>query len=298
MEITVKSDAYHVVMSLAHPISLETLRRLFTTLVGLDSREVEEILAKTVKSTGLYLWRLMNVAKRFGIITKEASLKELKGILKSIENTIIGLEALKEVKTYDLDTKALLDFINSIKREKVNLVFIESKGEDITPFSKETLNTIQFMAFLQVAVNVPSILDMIKKRLFNTRVKLVCLMCGKWSIVEKVGNLPERIVCPKCGSGFITITKNIELDLESIVKRRLRKGKLVGEEKAIFEEARKTADLVLTYGKKAVIALAAKGVGPRTAAKIISKLALNEREFYKAIVEAEKNYLRTRMYWD
>ena len=60
----------------------------------------------------------------------------------------------------------------------------------------------------------------------------------------------------------------------------------------------KTDLIVLDSNAAKALALAAKGVGPRTAAKIISKLSLGEMEFYKAIVEAEKTYLRTRMFWN
>jgi len=298
ISLTVKSDAYHIVILSARPISMDALKSLFDRLLSMEDHDVEKVITDSLKATGMYLWRLINVAKRFGVISKDASLKDAKGLVRVLNDTVIGYEAIKEVKTYDIDLNAILHFVKLIKEGKIKVYFIESSEETLSPLSREVFNSLQFMAFIQVVLNVPSVLEMVKRRLNNTRVKLVCLMCGKWSTVKKVGELPDRIVCPKCKSGFVAVTKNVELNLEKIVKKKRQRRRLTEDEKVIFEEARRSADLVLTYGKVAALALAAKGVGPRTAAKIISKLSLGEMEFYKAIVEAEKTYLRTRMFWD
>jgi ATP-dependent Lhr-like helicase len=58
-----------------------------------------------------------------------------------------------------------------------------------------------------------------------------------------------------------------------------------------------SAGLVLTYGKKAIMVLAARGVGPQTASRILAKDARGDGTLFKDILEAEKNYIRTRMYW-
>ncbi|HIQ03723.1 MAG TPA: DEAD/DEAH box helicase [Desulfurococcales archaeon] len=297
VSVAVKSGAYHIVLLTAHPISIDSLKTVFDTLTSLGSEDLENTIVDLVRDTGFYLWRLINVAKRFGIISRDASVREFKAIAKTLNNTVIEEEAIKEIKVYDIDLNAICNLISLIKNGRVKIHYVESSNETLSPLSSEVLKTPQFIAFMDVTVSTPLILEMVKRRLENTRVKLVCLMCGKWSSIEKVGNLPDRIVCPKCNSGFIAVTKDIELNLENIVKKKLRKGKLVGEEKLVYEEARKSATLVLTYGKVAVIALAAKGIGPKTAAKIIGKLSLGETEFYKAIIEAERNYLKTRMFW-
>lgn len=297
LSVTVKSGAYHIVLLTARSVSISSLKSIFNILTSLSDDDLESIIIDLVRDTGFYLWRLINVAKRFGIISKNASVREFKAIAKTLNDTIIGEEAIKEVKVYDIDLNAIRNLISLIKSGRVRVHYVESSSETLSPLSREILKTPQFIAFMNVTVDTPLILEMVKRRLENTRVKLVCLMCGKWSLVEKVGNLPKRIMCPRCNSGFIAVTKDIELNLEDIVKKKLRNGKLKGEEKLIYEEARKSATLVLTYGKAAVIALAARGVGPKTAVKIISKLPLGETEFYKAIIEAERNYLRTRMFW-
>ncbi|MBS7619618.1 hypothetical protein KEJ21_03110, partial [Candidatus Bathyarchaeota archaeon] len=60
---------------------------------------------------------------------------------------------------------------------------------------------------------------------------------------------------------------------------------------------RKTADLVLLYGKKAIIALSVHGIGPITAFKILSKMHKEERDFYSDLLESKIQYIKTRPFW-
>ena len=64
------------------------------------------------------------------------------------------------------------------------------------------------------------------------------------------------------------------------------------------QRAFKSASLVQSHGKQAVVALAARGVGPRNAARIINKLREDEDEFYRDILSREREYARTRSFWD
>ena len=56
--------------------------------------------------------------------------------------------------------------------------------------------------------------------------------------------------------------------------------------------------MVQTYGKKAAIVLAAKGVGPTNAVRILNNYHRTEDDLYLDIIRAERDYIRTRMFWD
>ena len=83
-----------------------------------------------------------------------------------------------------------------------------------------------------------------------------------------------------------------------VVKKRIAKRKLTPEEKKLWETAWKSANLVQTYGKNAIVVLNARGVGPTTAVRILHTYHRSEDELYLDIIRAERNYLRTRMFWD
>jgi ATP-dependent Lhr-like helicase len=55
---------------------------------------------------------------------------------------------------------------------------------------------------------------------------------------------------------------------------------------------------VQTHGKQAVIAMAARGVGPHNAARIINRLREDETEFYRDVLRQEREYARTKSFWD
>ena len=64
-----------------------------------------------------------------------------------------------------------------------------------------------------------------------------------------------------------------------------------------MKEIKDSADLILPYGKKAIITLAGIGIGPRTARRILSKDRRNEEDLFKDILSAERVYARTKMFW-
>ena len=82
-----------------------------------------------------------------------------------------------------------------------------------------------------------------------------------------------------------------------IVKKKLKKKELTKEELKEFQNIRRAADIVLVYGKDAVLALAGRGIGPQTAARVLSMLQPTKEKLLKDILEAEKEFIRTKKYW-
>ena len=74
--------------------------------------------------------------------------------------------------------------------------------------------------------------------------------------------------------------------------------KLTSEDKKEIKRGGKSSVLVEAYGKKAIIALASRGIGPQTASRILARKFNSEFDFYKALWNAEKEYARTRAFWD
>ncbi|HDJ83544.1 MAG TPA: hypothetical protein ENG44_00935 [Desulfurococcaceae archaeon] len=221
-------------------------------------------------------------------------MRQIARFTEQLAETVIGREALKEVYTEKIDIKAVDKFVEELREGKLNIVVIES-GNNPLPLTRELLSNIYLQDVVAPGIPAEIIVELVKKRLMNRKVKMVCLMCG-WSKVERISDI-EEIVCPNCTSRFIAITYPDD-NLEKIVTKNLRGVKLKREERQKLSKAKEIANLVLTYGKYAVIALAAHGVGPKTAVKVLSRLVHGgEKEFYKAILEAEREYARTKPYW-
>ena len=76
-----------------------------------------------------------------------------------------------------------------------------------------------------------------------------------------------------------------------------REAPLSEDERAELAKARRGADLVLSYGRRAVIAQAVYGIGPQTAARILARMHEDDERFYKELLEAKLKFIETRPFW-
>jgi ATP-dependent Lhr-like helicase len=113
-----------------------------------------------------------------------------------------------------------------------------------------------------------------------------------------VGDLPEAIKCPHCKSTLIAATYLGDDGLVKTVKRRIHHQKLTDEEEQAYKRAWLSASLMQTNGKKAAIVMSGRGVGPATAIRVLRKLHRTDEDFYVDILKAEREYARTRLFWD
>jgi ATP-dependent Lhr-like helicase len=81
-------------------------------------------------------------------------------------------------------------------------------------------------------------------------------------------------------------------------RKKLSGGKLGRGEEKLWLSLWRNASLVQNYGKKAVVVMAARGIGPATATRLLKQPHRDEDELYQAILKAEREYLRTRIFWD
>lgn len=82
------------------------------------------------------------------------------------------------------------------------------------------------------------------------------------------------------------------------VEKGLGRKKLSAEDKKRFKAAAMAAQLFTTYGYKAVLCMSARGVGPKTAGRILEILYDDDLEMIKRIFSEEVKFARTRRFWD
>ncbi|MEM2829287.1 MAG: hypothetical protein QXZ14_03435, partial [Candidatus Jordarchaeales archaeon] len=120
-----------------------------------------------------------------------------------------------------------------------------------------------------------------------------------WESLRTVETLPERIICPICGGSFVAVTyPNDQAGLSRAIRLKRQGIPLSSEDDKTLRRGLETAKIVSSYGKKAVICMAAKGVGPRAAIRILNKPCRFEDDFWMAILEEERKYIKTRRFWD
>lgn len=199
-----------------------------------------------------------------------------------------------------VDLAKVKEIMHAVRDGKVK-VSIVWRSEKPTPLAYRILamyfDISELMAPEEVLL---SNIDKMKKAIEARTVKLLCINCGEWTGEKKIRSLPEQPACEKCGSGLLALlypSQDVKRLLE-ILKKRRKDKELAEEELKELRDARRTADLVLSYGKKAIVALEVKGVGPETAFRILGKMHTKEDEFYMDLLKAKIQYLRTREYWE
>ncbi|RLG18409.1 hypothetical protein DRN67_04200 [Candidatus Micrarchaeota archaeon] len=94
--------------------------------------------------------------------------------------------------------------------------------------------------------------------------------------------LKGKIKC-SCGSTMVSVIGRKENPKEMLKRRR---GELLLR-----------ASLVEAYGRRAALALSTYGVGSRTAARVLARLHKKESSLFADLLEAQKQFIRTKRYW-
>jgi ATP-dependent Lhr-like helicase len=179
---------------------------------------------------------------------------------------------------------------------------------DVIPFLSEESPTPQGFYMLNKLVEVAEMvapestkkdnLSRMRASLLAQKVEFLCLQCGSSLEEERVESLPEFPKCGSCGSGLLALKSKVRPDIPQILQRRRSREELTEEEQAALSRARRAADLVLSYGKQAAVALLTWGVGPQTAAGILAKMHVHDEDFYADLLKAKLRYIQTRPFWD
>jgi len=129
-------------------------------------------------------------------------------------------------------------------------------------------------------------------------VDLLCFECGEGIQSVVVKSLGKKPSCSECKSGLLAVSSWSTDFLSRILEKKLKGIGLEQGEIEALSRARRSADLVLSYGKRAVIAQCVYGIGPQTASRILARMHDDEKAFYKDLLEAKLKFITTRPFWD
>jgi ATP-dependent Lhr-like helicase len=296
VNVGVQSDPYRI--ALIAPIHL-TSSLIREQIEGLDPSDLEHILTTTLSDTNLLAWKMWHVGKKFGVVERDAEFRQLRArsLAHFLSGTPIHREAIREILLEKMDLERAAEALASLKTGEFKIEYADD-AEDCSPLALPMLDKIAPQDLLRPAAPLKAVVEIVKERLESEQVRLVCGFKGDWDSLRSVRTLPEVVRCPKCGTTLVAVTHAGDTDLRGVVERKMSGKKLSQDEEKRWQAAWRSASLVQTYGRKGVVAQAARGVGPATAVRILNKMQRSDDEFYMDILAAERTYARTRMYWD
>lgn len=285
--VNIKSDPYRIMLQ-------TTAKTTDAKRILEEATNIEDVLKAAMERSSLFKSRFIHVARRFGIISRDAKFGQINinKIVSSYSDTPAYAETLREIFMEKLDIDGTREVLDKIKKGEIKITIQEGLSH-----LGELGLVQQFSEVMKPRMPQKEISRAFRRRLLTTRVRLLCVNCGDYNLVRTVKDVDEQPECPKCGSRLISVLRRRQLNAQDIVRKKLKKKELNKEETNEFQTIRRSADLVVVYGRKAVEVMAGHGIGPQTAARILAMLHTNKEQFYKDILEAEKQFARTKIYW-
>ena len=188
----------------------------------------------------------------------------------------------------------LLRVISELRRNEYEIIKIETQGL-ATPLAKVGIERASMKTDLIPTERMRHILiESAKVRLLNEVRSFLCTNCWDYLEMICIKDLPNKPICPHCGSSAIGMLKREENYVRSLVEKKGEK--LTTGEQKMYKSAVKTAQLISQYGKAAAIALSARRVKSEDVRGALQKEKQLNDEFFESVIEAERKALK-RSFW-
>jgi ATP-dependent Lhr-like helicase len=294
------ADGYRILIELPESISRDNLKSISKELFSMTEQTMESKFAEYAQRRFPFAYNMKFIAQRFGTVPRGVFLSEraLLELSARFELTPIHKETMREAKMTKVDLATAKRVMASIADGTIAIIPFVSQDSP-TPLGFYMLNKLVEVAEMIAPESTKKDnLSRMKASLLAQKVEFLCLQCGAKVEEERVESLPEFPKCGSCGSGLLALRSKVRPDIPQILEKRKSKEELTEEEQAALSRARRAADLVLSYGKQAAIALLTWGVGPQTAAGILAKMHVRDEDFYADLLKAKLRYIQTRPFWD
>jgi ATP-dependent helicase Lhr and Lhr-like helicase len=295
------SDAYRILFEMTADTSDLDLEELFVKQVfGVE----EPVLGGACHGVlhRHFPWQLYmkHIAERFGALSRGRLMygDAMKELMLRFRLTPIYDETIREALMEHSDFEGAKRIFKQIKEGKMDLRFFRSKDKP-TPLAYHILYRHVDIPELIAPENVATD-NMARLRISieGRSIDMLCFDCSNLVTEVSVGSLPEHPFCQKCGSKLLAPLFWSSAYAANILNKKREKQLLDENEQRALTRTRRSADLVIAYGKRAVIAQSVYGIGPQTAGRVLSKMHESDDEFYRDLLEAKLQFIATRPFWN
>jgi ATP-dependent Lhr-like helicase len=291
-----EADPYRIVLS-CEGASSEDAARL---LRECSPEYAEAMVRGSVEKSNLFRYKFVHVAKAFGLIARDADYKafNMRRLIDALAGSPVHAETMRQFIRDYLDLARLRWVFHAIGSGALAVKWV--KGGRPSPVASLSLSKLSAAAELIAPIEPASeILKSFRQANLAKQAKLYCTFCNS-VFYKKIADFgeKEKIRCPSCGSPLVAVVDPRDKAFPEL-QRKLREKKkaFTAEEKKLRNELLRSASLVQAYGRRAIAALSVYGVGVDTAARILARLHRSEDYLFVDLLEAQKQFIRTKRYW-
>ncbi|KJE50069.1 MULTISPECIES: DEAD/DEAH box helicase [unclassified Acidiplasma] len=266
---------YHIYIKVSRNIAPSDIEKI---IENIDINNIDGYIKSSARRSRFFNNVFLYEARKFGIITNDADIGRVRfeKIVDAYFNTPLYEDSMRKLIFDYMDINAVTEYLNGIKgvkfilRDKISEssnIFLSHYSERIMPLKP-----------------TKTILESIKNRLLNEEVILLCTSCGNKRTL-KIRDIRD-IKCPVCHSHLVASVSKFDEDSIKNIDDPLIKKRII-----------KNAHLVRERGLTAIMVMAARGVGPDTASRILEVSYLNEEDLIKRLLKAETDFAKNRQYW-
>ncbi len=254
--------------------------------------DLQQMVPILLKNSPLLRWQMLHVAKKFGVMKRDVDPMTfpLKRLLVRWKETLIMEESVERIIHNRMDMEHSKLILDRIFGGKIELV-----SQKISPL---TMATSQVRAEFMTPGNAGrEVIRQVSARLMRAQLKLTCMKCGA-ALRVTAERTKEIECCHRCGAKMLAPLPAGDLKTQKAVAEGVKGKVLKGDDRKRFKAAAMAGELFMTYGYKTVMCMAARGVGPKTAGRILMKHYDDDDELVKEIFGQEIKYARTRRFWE
>jgi len=277
----------------------------------IDPATLRPLVERLVPSGLEYRWVFLAVARKLGVLPESADPRDLRALdplLEAARTSPLGAEVLEKTLHDRFDLAHGEEVLRRIGAGEIEVVATPASGLTDGPLERINWRTLP-------DAPPPTLLKAVRERLEKETLELVCLRCGFVRSTTPARYRTEGgsrcLLCHGSLSAVLSPRRADEIQRlsryakakwrpkEAAKARGRRRERATSPElESLVRSGYTTAELLAHYGERALLALAARGIGPETARRLLMRLYRDDDAFLTEILRAERSYARTRAFWD
>ena len=290
--VGVQIDPYRIMLR-APLVSAEDIK---DTLKNLSSANLEEIVRKALTESGVFKRHFVNVARKFGVISKEANLVDvtIRRLYEGLKDTAVAEEALRSVIRSDTDFEDSKRILERIAEDEIKVEIVED--EILTPIARIGIEELSRRAEIVPPDKLKHIiLQVVKARLLGEAFTFVCTNCWKYTETLRVKQVLEGLECPLCGSKKIGVSQEGEEKIKRLaIKMRSDVSRPPANLKRIYKKIITTCELIEKYGGVAALVLAERSLRISEVKSVLEIKSEFSDELVQLVIETSKRKVRRK----